>query len=81
MATAIKYKKQIMDLTNNLSEDKVVELINFAQFLKAKQEGFSYVQIEDSAEYVRKMRSKERRQKTTGKNYIAEIIEWQKSDF
>ena len=81
MATAIKYKKQIMDLTNNLSEDKVVELINFAQFLKAKQEEFSYVQIEDSAEYVRKMRSKERRQKTTGKNYIDEIIEWQKSDF
>ena len=81
MATAIKYKKQIMDLTNNLSEDKVVELINFAQFLKAKQEGFSYVQIEDSAEYVRKMRSKENRQKTSGKNYIDEIIEWQKSDF
>ena len=81
MATAIKYKKQIMDLTNNLSEDKVVELINFAQFLKAKQEEFSYVQIEDSAEYVRKMRSKERRQKNTGKNYIDEIIEWQKSDF
>ena len=43
MATAIKYKKQIMDLTNNLSEDKVVELINFAQFLKAKQIGRAHV--------------------------------------
>lgn len=79
MATAIKYKKQIMDLTNNLSEDKVIELINFAQFLKAKQEGFSYEQIEDSAEYVRELRLKENHQKTNRQNYIDEIIEWQKS--
>lgn len=79
MATAIKYKKQIMDLTKNLSDDKIKELINFAQFLKAKQEGFSYEQIEDSAEYVRKLRAKENRQKANRQNYIEEIIEWQKS--
>jgi hypothetical protein len=79
MATAIKYKKQIMELTKNLSDDKVEELINFAQFLKAKQERFSYEQIEDSAEYVRKLRLNENRQKTSRQNYIKEIIEWQKS--
>ena len=81
MGTTIKYKKQIIDLTKDLTEDKVKELITFAQFLRAKQEGFSYSHIEDSAEYVRKLRLKENRQSITGKNYIEEIIEWQKSGF
>lgn len=81
MGTTIKYKKQIVDLTKDLTEDKFKELITFAQFLRAKQEGFSYSQIEDSAEYVRKLRLKENRQSITGKNYIEEIIEWQKSGF
>jgi len=77
----IKYKKQIIDLTKDLSEDKVKELITFAQFLRAKQEGFSYSQIEDSAEYVRQLRLKENKQSITAKNYIEELIEWQKSGF
>ena len=81
MGTTIKYKKQIMDLTKDLAEDKVKELITFAQFLRAKQEGFSYSQIEDSAEYVRKLRLKENRQSISAKNYIEELIEWQKSGF
>lgn len=81
MGTIIKYKKQITDLTKDLTEDKVKELITFAQFLKAKQEGFSYSQIEDSAEYVRKLRLKDNKQSITGKNYIEELIEWQKSGF
>jgi hypothetical protein len=81
MGTTIKYKKQIIDLTKDLTEDKVKELITFAQFLRAKQEGFSYSHIEDSAEYVRKLRLKENRQSINGKNYIEEIIEWQKSGF
>ena len=70
-----------MDLTKDLAEDKVKELITFAQFLRAKQEGFSYSQIEDSAEYVRKLRLKENRQSISAKNYIEELIEWQKSGF
>ncbi|KIE17431.1 hypothetical protein DS62_03460 [Smithella sp. SC_K08D17] len=81
MGATIKYKKQIVDLTKDLTEDKFKELITFAQFLRAKQEGFSYSHIEDSAEYVRKLRLKENRQNITGKNYIEEIIEWQKSGF
>ncbi len=79
MGTSVKYKKQIMDLAENLKEDKVKELISFAQFLKAKQEGFSYSKIEDSAEYVRKLRSRETRRNITGRDYIEEIIKWQKS--
>jgi predicted secreted protein len=80
MGTTINFKKQIVDLTKDLTEDKVKELITYAQFLRAKQEGFSYAQIEDSAEYVRKLRLKETRQSRPGKNYIEEIIEWQKSN-
>jgi predicted secreted protein len=79
MGTAINFQKQIIDLTKDLTADKVKELITFAQFLRAKQEGFSYAQIEDSAEYVRKLRLKETSQSRTGKNYIEEIIKWQKS--
>lgn len=79
MGTSLKYKKQIIDLTRDLKEDKVKELISFAQFLKAKQEGFSYSKIEDSAAYVRKLRSRETSRNITGKNYIEEIIKWQKS--
>jgi len=79
MGTAINFQKQIIDLTKDLTADKVKELITFAQFLRAKQEGFSYAQIEDSAEYVRKLRLKETSQSSTGKKYIEEIIEWQKS--
>jgi hypothetical protein len=79
MGTIINYKKQIMDLTENLTEDKVKELITFAQFLKAKQEGFSYQLVEDGAKYLRKLRLKETRQNRSGKDYIDEIIEWQKS--
>ena len=79
MGTTINFRKQIVDLTKDITEDKVKELITFAQFLRAKQEGFSYSQIEDSAEYVRKLRLKETSQSRTGKNYIEEIIEWQKS--
>jgi len=81
MGTTINYKKQIVNLAENLTEDKVKELITFAEFLKAKQEGFSYEQVEDSAEYIRKLRLKQNRQITTGKDYIDEITEWQKSGF
>jgi len=79
MGTAINFKKQIIDLTKGLTEEKVKELIDFAQFLKTKQEGFSYTQITDSAAYVRKLRSKESKRSGSGENFIQEIIEWQKS--
>jgi len=79
MGTSLKYKKQIIDLTKDLQEDNVKELISFAQFLKAKQEGLSYSKIDDSAEYVRKLRSQATGRNTTGKNFIEELIKWQKS--
>jgi hypothetical protein len=79
MGTALNYKKEIMELTKGLPEPKIKELIDFAQFLRLKEEGFSYKQVDDSAQYVRKLRGKEGRRIKSGKKYIEELIEWQKS--
>ena len=38
MATAVKYKKEIMNLTKDLPENELKELIDFAEFLKTKKE-------------------------------------------
>lgn len=80
MGTAINYKKQIIELTKGLTEEKIQDLIAFGQFLKAKQEGFSYTQITDSVAYVRDMRIKEAKRSGSGKNFIQDLMEWQKSE-
>ncbi len=78
MGTAIKYKKEIINLAKKLPESRIKELIDFAQFLNLKEEGFSYNQVEESAGYVRRLRAKEGRKIKTGKKYIEELMEWQK---
>lgn len=80
MAVSLDYKKEIINLTKELPEDKLRELIDFAQFLKAKGEGFIYMQVGDSTEYVRKLRIKEGKSVKSGKKFIEELIEWQKSN-
>jgi hypothetical protein len=80
MAVSVDYKKEIINLTKELTEDKLRELIDFAQFLKAKGEDFTYMQVGDSAEYVRKLRIKEGKSVKSGKKFIEELIEWQKSN-
>lgn len=80
MGVTLDYKKEIINLTKELPEDKLRELINFAQFLKAKGEGFTYMQVGDSAEYVRKLRIKEGKRVKSEKKFIEELIEWQKSN-
>ncbi len=80
MGVALNYKREIINLTNKLPEDKLKEIIDFAQFLKAKDEGFTYMQVRDSAEYVRKLRIKEGERVKSGKKFIEELVKWQKSD-
>jgi len=80
MGVVIDYRKEIVNLSKELPDDKLRELIDFAQFLKAKKEGFSYFQVGDSAEYVRKLRAKEGKRFRSGKDFIEELIEWQKSN-
>jgi hypothetical protein len=76
----IDYKKEIINITKELPDDKLKELIDFAQFLKTKKEGFTYMQVRDSAEYVRELRKKEAKRVKSGKRFIEELIEWQKSN-
>ncbi len=80
MSVAVDYRKEIIDITKELPEDKVRELFDFAQFLKAKKEGFTYMQVKESAEYVRKLRIEEAKRVKSGKGFIEELIEWQKSN-
>ena len=79
MAIAAKYKKEIMNLTEELPENKLKELIDFAEFLKVKHEGTSFMQVGESAAFVRKLRIKEAKRVKTGKYFIEELMEWQKS--
>lgn len=79
VATATDYKKELINLTRDLPDKEVKEVLDFVQFLKAKKEGFSYMQIKDSAEYVRVLRMSEGKRVKSGKKFIEELIEWQKS--
>ncbi|MEW6417115.1 MAG: hypothetical protein AB1480_03220 [Nitrospirota bacterium] len=80
MGLAVDYKKEIINISRDLPNDKLKVLINFAQFLKEKEEEFSYTDILDSAEYVKALRKKQAKKVKTGKRFIAELIEWQKSN-
>jgi len=81
MGLAIDYRKKIINVSKELPEEKLKELIDFAQFLKAKKEGFSYMAVKDSVEYVRKLRKEEGKKFKSGKDFIEELIKWQKSEF
>lgn len=81
MATGLKYKKEIINLTEELPENKLKELIDFAEFLKAKSKGMSFITDSDSAALVRNLRIKEAKRVKTGKRFIEELMEWQKSRY
>jgi hypothetical protein len=80
MDLGIDYKKEIINLSKELPDDELKELIDFGQFLKAKKRSFSFTEVKDSPEYVRKLREEEGRKFKSGKKFIEELIEWQKSN-
>jgi hypothetical protein len=80
MGVTINYRKEIVNLSRELPDGELRELVDFAQFLKAKKEGFTYMQVKDSTEYVRKLRNREGKRAKSGKNFIEELIQWQKSN-
>ena len=81
MSLEIEYRKEIINLSKELPDDQLKELIDFAQFLKAKGEVFSYRTVKDSAEYLRELRKEEGRKFKSGKKFIEELTKWQKSDY
>jgi hypothetical protein len=72
--------REIANLAKELPENELQELLDFAEFLKIKKQGFSYKQVADSAEYVKKIRTKEGKKAEYGQTFINELIEWQKSN-
>lgn len=79
MSVITNYKRELMTITQDLPENEVREVLDFARFLKAKKEGFSYAQVKDSAEYIRTLRAKEGKKVKSAKKFIGELIEWQRS--
>jgi hypothetical protein len=79
MSVVTDYKRELMTITKDLPDKEVREVLDFARFLKAKKEGFSYEQIKGSAEYVRTLRAKEGKRVKSAKKFIDELVEWQKS--
>jgi len=79
MGLTTAYKRELMTLTKDLPEKDVKQVLDFAHFLKAKKEGFSFAEIKDSAEYIRVLRAKEGKRVKSAKKFIDELIEWQKS--
>jgi len=77
MRIAIDYRKEIINVSKELPKEKLKELIDFAQFLQAKKERFSYMEVKDSAEYVKKLREEEGKKFKSGKEFIEELIKWQ----
>lgn len=80
MKTVMDYKEDLINLTRELPSNKVKELLDFAEFLKDKAEGFSYKKIPKSAEYIRKMRMEDGKRLKSSKNFVKELLEWQRSD-
>ncbi len=72
--------KEIADLAQGLPDSSLQELLDFAEFLRIKKEGFSYRKVADSAVYVRDLREKEGKRMKSGQAFINELVEWQKSN-
>jgi hypothetical protein len=80
MSVTINYREEIVNLSRELPDGELRELVDFAQFLKAKKEGFTYMQVKDATEYIRRLRTREGKRAKSGKNFIEELIQWQKSN-
>ena len=81
MGVEVNYRKEIVNLFKELPHGQLREIIDFARFLRAKMEGFTYMQVRDSAEYIKKLRAEEGKKIKSGRKFIEELIEWQKSNF
>ena len=75
---------EIKNIAKMLPPEKLREVLNFMEFLYQKDKGFDYTGIENSAEYVRRLREKQSftqdGQQKDGREFLKELIEWQKSN-
>jgi len=75
---------EIKNIAKMLPPKKLREVLNFMEFLYQKEKGFDYTGVENSAEYVRRLREKQSftqdGQQKDGREFLKELIEWQKSN-
>jgi 2-oxoglutarate dehydrogenase complex dehydrogenase (E1) component-like enzyme len=75
---------EIKNIAKMLPPEKLKEVLNFMEFLYQKEKGFDYTEVENSAEYVRNLREKQSvtqdGQQKDGREFLKELIEWQKSN-
>jgi hypothetical protein len=74
---------KIQDIAKMLPPEKLQEVLDFMEYLYQKGKGFDYTGVENSAQYVRKLReeqsfTQEGKQKD-GREFLKELIEWQES--
>ena len=53
------YQEKIQTIAKTLPAEKLLEVLDFMEFLSQKDKGFDYTMTEDSADYVRSLREKE----------------------
>ena len=66
-----------------LPPEKLQEVLDFIEYLYQKGKGFDYTGVENSAQYVRKLReeqsfNQEGKQRDS-REFLKELIEWQES--
>ena len=77
------YQDKIQTIAKTPPAEKLIEVLDFMEFLYQKDKGFDYTMTENSADYVRSLRenesiTKDGKQKD-GREFIKELIEWQES--
>jgi hypothetical protein len=78
------YQAKIQTIAKTLSAEKLLEVLDFMEFLSQKEKRFDYTSVENSAEYVRSLREKEsvtqKGQQKDGREFLKELIAWQESN-
>ena len=75
---------KIQNIAKMLPPEKLQEVLDFMEYLYQQEKGFDYTGVENSAQYVRKLReeqscTQEGKQKD-GREFLKELIEWQESN-
>ena len=78
------YQEKIQTIAKTLPAEKLLEVLDFMEFLSQKDKGFDFTMTENSADYVRSLREKEsatqKGQQKDGQEFLKELIEWQESN-
>ncbi|MBW2606966.1 MAG: DUF2281 domain-containing protein [Deltaproteobacteria bacterium] len=76
---------KIQNIAKMLPPEKLQEVLDFMEFLYQKEKEFDYTRVENSVQYVRKLRKEQsftqEGQQKDGQEFLKELIEWQKSSF